>query len=202
MPRETNNYLFFPFAVPAQTGSYTVVASNIVGVTTSAVAVLTVSAEVPFFTSESGGAMVLWGQSVSLYASAVGGPPPTLQWLFNDTPIPRATNSYLTFPNAVPAQAGNYTVVASNIVGATTSAVAVLTVSAEAPFFTSEPQDLVVLWGGSVWLYASALGGPPPTLQWLFNGTSILRETNNYLTFPNAVPAQAGNYTVVASNIV
>jgi len=202
IPHATNNYFSFPYATPAQAANYTAVASNIAGVTTSAVAVVTVSAEAPFFTSEPGDVAVLWGESLSLYASAVGGPPPTLQWFFNGAPIARATNNYVYFNYAVPAQAGNYSVVASNVVGVTTSAVAVVTVSAEAPFFTSEPSDATVLWGESFSLYASAAGGPPPTLQWLFNGAPIARETNNYLYVNYAVPAQAGNYSVVASNVV
>jgi hypothetical protein len=68
--------------------------------------------------------------SVTFTVTATGNPPPKYQWYFNDTPIPNATNSVFTtngpFP---PASAGNYTVVASNVAGMTTSTPpAVLTV--------------------------------------------------------------------------
>src|SRR5262249_36168496 len=145
----TNNYFALSDVRPNQARNYSVVASNIVGVTTSAVAQLIVSAEAPYFTSEPSDLTVLWGDYVTFYAFAAAGPTPHLRWLFNGTPIPGATDNYYVIPSVVPTQAGNYSVVASNSVGVATSAVAVLTVQAEAPYFVSEPSDVAVFWGES-----------------------------------------------------
>src|SRR5438876_11175753 len=135
--------------------------------------------QAPFFTREPGDATVLWGDYVWLYASAVGGPPPALQWLFNGMPIARATDNDLPFPYAVPAQAGNYTVVASNIVGVTRSEERRVGEEGEAPLFTSQPGEATVVWGGYVMLYAAAYGGAAPVLQWLFNRMPIPGATHN-----------------------
>ena len=59
---------------------------------------------------------------------AIGTPTPTYQWKFNGSNITGATSSSYTKNNAQLSDAGNYTVVASNSAGSTTSATAVLTV--------------------------------------------------------------------------
>ncbi len=54
---------------------------------------------------------------------------PTYKWRFNGTNIPGATATNYTINNAQPSQAGNYSVVVTNAVGAVTSFNAVLTVT-------------------------------------------------------------------------
>ena len=50
------------------------------------------------------------------------------QWYFFSNPLDSATNSYLALTNVQPSQAGAYTVVVTNLVGAVTSAPALLSV--------------------------------------------------------------------------
>jgi uncharacterized delta-60 repeat protein len=54
------------------------------------------------------------GDEVSLQALARGVPPPHYQWFFNDEPIPNATNATLRYRTVSLAQAGQYSVTATN----------------------------------------------------------------------------------------
>ncbi len=69
------------------------------------------------------------GQSVLFSVVAEGIPAPAYQWRFNGVPLPGATNAALRINHVPPEQAGSYSVVAENFVGARTSAEAVLTVT-------------------------------------------------------------------------
>jgi hypothetical protein len=202
LPGSTNQNLYYQFATPAQSGNYVLVASNIVGVATSQVAVVTVNAQAPSFVTQPAGGSALWGNYFGFYGYASGGPPPSYQWLFNGLPIAGATNTYLQFSYVVPANAGNYRLVAFNAVGTATSAVAVLTVNAQAPTFTQQPSGQAVLWGDQVNFYGDAVGGPPPTFQWLFNNVQIPGATSRSLYLNPVTPSQAGSYRLVASNPV
>ena len=62
-----------------------------------------------------------------------GLPAPGYQWWFNGTPIAGATNASLTLPNVQTNQAGNYSVVLTNVAGSLTSASASLTLLPAAP---------------------------------------------------------------------
>ncbi len=71
---------------------------------------------------------VLIGKNVSFNAMAVGSQVLTYQWYFNaDTFLAGAQSKTLTLANTAPSNAGNYTLVVTNNYGATTSAVANLT---------------------------------------------------------------------------
>jgi hypothetical protein len=67
---------------------------------------------------------------------------------------------------------------------------------------TWPPQTQTAEVGSTVCLYASAEGFSPLKYQWIFNGTNNLGDptTNAFLRLTNVQPAQAGAYTVVASN--
>ena len=68
--------------------------------------------------------------------------------------------------------------------------------------FTQQPSSQSVILGDLVTFSANATGALPLSYQWQFNGDNISGETNNTLNFPEAQLAQAGNYSVVISNIV
>jgi hypothetical protein len=67
------------------------------------------------------------------------------QWLFNNVPLPSATNYNLTISNVQSNQAGGYSVVVTNASGSITSLVAVLTVDVTC---ISAAPGLVSLWKG------------------------------------------------------
>ncbi|MBL9210757.1 MAG: immunoglobulin domain-containing protein, partial [Opitutaceae bacterium] len=88
------------------------------------------AATAPVFTAQPAGQTVLAGATVTLSATATGSPTPAFRWRRNGVEIAGATNSTLVLPNVQPADAGDYTVVASNSAGSVTSAPATLTVVA------------------------------------------------------------------------
>jgi hypothetical protein len=68
------------------------------------------------------------------------------------------------------------------------------------PFLVRAPRSKAVEPGGTVKLYSEALGWPEPYYQWRQDGVDIPGETNSVLVLTNCGPAQAGAYTVTASN--
>ena len=183
-----------------QAGGYFIVVSNVAGSATSGVFTATVVYAAPRFSSVPTSTTIPVGSGfVTWYSAAYGGPTPALQWRFNGVDLPGQTNGYLQFFVASTNQAGLYTVVASNSLGST-SAVATLNVTEQAPYFSPPPANTTVLAGNYVSFYATALGAPPPTYQWQFNGTNLPGQTNSYLQFFVATTNQAGPYTLVASN--
>jgi hypothetical protein len=73
------------------------------------------------------------GADVVLIAAATATPAPSYQWRRNGLELAGATEPTLTLRNVQSSDAGDYTVVVRNAVGATTSAAAKLTVSANRP---------------------------------------------------------------------
>ncbi|MBE0545007.1 MAG: DUF4091 domain-containing protein [Verrucomicrobia bacterium] len=133
----------------ADVGDYTVVASNSVGVATSAVARLAgywqttpqIVSSPASLTRYAGGNAVFSVTSVSTNAL-------TYQWMFNDNPLehPYATQPALLLTNLDAGQAGQYAAVVSNAMGVVTSSVATLTVLVN-------PSEVSVVSGGSQWRY-------------------------------------------------
>jgi hypothetical protein len=122
------------------------------------------------------------------------------QWQFDGTNIYNATNASLVLTNLQTAEAGTYTVTVSNLAGVVTSSNAVLTVLSP-PVFTSSPSNQSVVAGVPVVFSAAATGTLPIAYQWQFNGVSITNATNTSLTFSDPLAANAGSYTLVATNL-
>lgn len=70
-----------------------------------------------------------------------------------------------------------------------------------APAITSQPQDQMVLLGGTATFSVVATGTAPLSYQWRKNGAN-LAATSATLTLTNVQAGQAGDYTVVVSNSV
>jgi hypothetical protein len=109
-------------------GSYSVVVSNPYGTATSANATLSVNTP-PVITSQPQGVSVIGGNTATFTVAATGSSPLAYQWRFNGGNIAGATSSSYSRVNAQGADAGNYSVVITNALGAVTSAVAPLTVN-------------------------------------------------------------------------
>src|SRR5262249_34071872 len=101
----------------------------------------------PTITSQPADQAALTGSSATFTVSAAGTSPLTYQWRFNGTNINGATTTSLTLTNVQFANAGNYSVLVTNQVGAITSSNAVLTVNAPPPCF-AVPSGLVGWWKG------------------------------------------------------
>ncbi|MHB8524113.1 MAG: immunoglobulin domain-containing protein, partial [Limisphaerales bacterium] len=130
---------------------------------------------------------------------ATGAGPVSYQWEINGAPIAGATNATLTLANLQPTQAGSYTVVVSNPVGAVTSAAAVLTVLVP-PTIATEPLSQAVTPGATVTFSVGVTGTSPLNYQWRFNGTPMGGAIGASLTLANVQLSQAGSYSVAVSN--
>jgi hypothetical protein len=98
----------------------------------------------PSITSQPTNQTVFVGQAASFSFSASGTPPFGYQWRFNTTNILNATNATLTLTNVQLSQAGNYSVLVTNIAGSTNSTAATLTVNV--PVCVPPPSGLVSWW--------------------------------------------------------
>jgi hypothetical protein len=173
---------------------------------TSAVAQLSVTIpDPPSIITQPQDLTVLPGQSATFTVQAGGSEPFIYQWYFDTTtPVPNANDSTLTITNVQVANAGNYSVVVSNLAGTVTSSDAVLNVNTNpvAPSFTSQPISAIVLAGNTATFSASVIGTQPISFQWNINGTPIAGANSNVLTLINVQLSDDGNYTLTASNNV
>jgi hypothetical protein len=195
----TNSALCLTNIQPSQAGSYTVVVTNVYGAATSAPALLTVSAE-PIIEDSPTNQQAMAGDTVNFSVVAVGLLPMAYHWFFETNAALEATNSVLCLTNVQPSQAGAYTVVVTNAYGATTSAPAMLTVTAK-PVIEDTPTNQQAMAGDTVNFSVVAAGAPPLTYQWFFGTNTLLRATNSTLCLTNVQPWQAGAYTVVITNV-
>lgn len=127
---------------------------------------------------------VTTGSSVTFTVTASGTPAPTYQWRKDGQNISGANSSSLTRSNVQIADAGTYTVVATNSAGAVTSNGAVLTVQST-PAFSLAPAAQRGSEGGTVQFTATADGTPAPALQWqrLPAGSSTWANLSNSGTY-------------------
>jgi hypothetical protein len=141
----------------SQAGPYTVVITNGFGAVTSSPAFLKVLATPPTLTLGPTSQTAWLGTSVSFQAAADGGPPLSFQWLFDGTnALPGATNTTLCLTDLQPAQAGAYSVVVTNTVGAVTSTVATLTLTPPVVTNSTETALRAALAAGGTVTFASS----------------------------------------------
>jgi hypothetical protein len=104
---------------------------------------LTVQNVAPFVTSNPTNSTVIAGQNAQFAVVAGGTTPMNYQWFFNDTNLLTGANgSMLTLTNVQFAQTGSYIVRITNIVGAVTSAPAILSLQGM-PNYTNQPPGVV-----------------------------------------------------------
>ncbi|MCX8157120.1 MAG: immunoglobulin domain-containing protein [Verrucomicrobiae bacterium] len=122
----TGMQLAFEDAQPEANGGYYVVASNAVGVATSAVVQVWVL-DPPVVTQNPASVNTTVGGSVTFTAAASGAAPLAYQWFFNNSPLPGATSATLQITNVQPQHAGQYYLRVTNLVGSAFSATVALT---------------------------------------------------------------------------
>ncbi len=194
---------------PGDIGDYTLVATNYVGSTTSAMA--TINILNPTITSQPLTQVVVGGNTGIFSVSSTGQQPLTYQWQFNGTNLTDgaqtsgSTNSILTISNAQNANAGPYQVIISNNYSAVTSSVAFLYIYAPVQII-GQPTNVAVLSGSNVSFTVTA-AGVPISYQWYFNGSpltdggNISGSKNPTLNITDAQIADTGIYTVQVTNV-
>ena len=159
----------------------------------------------PSITTQPTAQSVATGASVTLTAAASGTPPPTFQWNKNGTAIAGATSATLVLSNVSVADAAVYTVTVTNSAGTSTSAAASVTVSGPvtqgtAPAIVQSPSAQTVIVGATVAFNVTASGTPAPTYQWRKDSVALAGQTKASLILTGVTAANAGSYTVVATN--
>ena len=115
--------------------------------------------------------------------------PYSYQWYSNSVAIAGATDFAYTIPSATTnMDQWQYYVVVTNSLGSVTSAVATLTVAAEARI-TSSPTNLTVNEYQTATFNVSAVGYAPLAYQWYTNGFPALNATNSSYTTPAVAPS-------------
>ncbi|MEI8290916.1 MAG: choice-of-anchor tandem repeat GloVer-containing protein [Verrucomicrobiota bacterium] len=169
----------------------------------------------PFITGQPA-SQTNWSDSgVSFSASATGLPAPTFAWLKDGVPIVDSSHIYsvsngptstLYIAFADWTDAGNYSLIASNVFGVATSSIASLTVLESAPAITAQPAARTNQLGSGALFTVTASGLPAPVIQWrkdgvpLADGGNISGATNATLMVLNVTAASAGKYSATVSN--
>ncbi|MDB6124623.1 MAG: Immunoglobulin I-set domain protein, partial [Pedosphaera sp.] len=130
---------------------------------------------------------------------ASGTQPLKYQWKFNGANIAGATSPAYAINSAQAANAGNYSVLVTNLFSSVLSSNATLTVRT-APAITTQPANQTVALGGNAMFTVGAKGGLPLSYQWRFAGNVITNATDTTLTLNNVQNTNAGNYTVMVTN--
>jgi hypothetical protein len=128
LPGATSPTLTVPSAQAADSGEYTLVVTNTLGLINSRPAILTVLEPLRLLTQPLG-QIVAPGTTVTLSVVVSGHPPPIYQWRLNGVPIPGGIYPTLTISNAQPTNGGSYQVAVANIGGAISSDVASVVVT-------------------------------------------------------------------------
>jgi uncharacterized delta-60 repeat protein len=145
------------------------------------------------------------GTTAMFTVNATGAPPLAYQWskdgvaLADSGNVFGARSSVLRLANVQWADAGQYTVVVTNVVGTAKSRVASLTVLI-LPEILTQPQNQAVALGANVLFSVSVSGTPPLSYQWRKNGENIVGETSSTLALGVAGSGSAGIYSVVVSD--
>ncbi len=200
----TNATLILPQVQPSDSGNYTLIVSNALGVSTNANATLSVIATAPIITIQPTNTQSSFGNSATFAVAAVGSVPLRYQWQKEGVSILTATNASLTLSNLGFAAAGNYSAWVSNSIGATLSANAALTLtpvvawgagtvnSNLSPHYGQSRipaglSNVMALAGGGY--HSLALKSDGRVVAWGWNG---IGQTNVPTTLTNAVAIAAG----------
>lgn len=184
-------------AQPADAGSYSVVVSNKAGTVTSSSALLTLITP-PVITGGPQSQAVSVGQSVSFAVTVAGSRPMSCQWRFNGNPLPGATASSWLVVGARGVNAGSYSVVASNSLGAVVSSNATLGVIQNAAFGDNSlgqgialagPANLIAVAAGA-W-HNLGLGADGSVVAW---GDGFSGQCDVPVSLTNALAITAGGY--------
>jgi uncharacterized delta-60 repeat protein len=185
----------------ADSGTYSVMASNSLGTTTGVVSRLTVLD--PFISTQPSTQTVSAGQGVLLSVAVRGTFPFGYQWckdgsaLVNGPFVAGATSGLLTLSKVLGADSGEYTVIVTNAWGSVTGPVATLLV--KDPLITRQPPN-VQTNGGATAVFSVTAVGTDLQYQWQKADVDIPGATASSLALPNVQRVDADSYTVVVSN--
>jgi polygalacturonase len=187
-------------------GSYRLVAANAAGsrASSASTVAVTTSPVPPTIVKQPVSGTVLAGTPFKFSVTVNGTFPLTYQWLksidgVTYTPVTGAESATYNIASPSLEDEGYYEVTVSNIAGTATSTPVTLTVDQPLTIKT-QPVGAALNLGDNFTLTAEAVGKPAPTYQWYLNGTALPDATSASYAITSATGANAGIYTVVASN--
>jgi len=191
----TNATLTLPNLQLGNVGAYSVVVSNAYGQEVSQLAQLTL--QPILIANQPKNQTILVNSNMSLSVVALGAAPLFYHWQLNGNPLPNETNATLNLSPAGLANAGVYSVIVSNVYGATN-----ITFSLQVlpTFILARPVNQPVFRNGTAAFSLLVQSLIPVSYTWLFNGSEIPNATNSTLTLSNVQHAQAGTYSIILSN--
>jgi len=183
-------------------GSYTAVATNPRGYTTSAAAVLTVTSA-PLFTSQPPALKpVPSGGTASVAITVVGTAPISYQWFKGVDPVPGATKPSLGWSKPAASVEGTYFLRATNPHGVTDSQPMVVDIQ-DRPVITLHPQAATTLNADdTLTLQCAATGTDTLVYQWQLNGINVVGANAATLSITPVSWLHRGTYRCVISNAV
>ncbi len=156
-----------------------------------------VAASAPVITTPPVAQTATVGASATFSVVASGGPVLTYQWLKDGGTLAGATDASLVLNNITVADAGNYSVVLTTVVGSVTSTPVALSGSNPAPAITTQPASYAKIDAGSGGSLSVTASGVGLTYQWRRFGVAIPGATNATLPLSNLGFDASGYYDVV-----
>jgi trimeric autotransporter adhesin len=196
IPNATNSTYTISNAQTNQSGTYSVLVSNLTAVRISSNAVLQVSLP-PAITQQPVNAQTVEGIAAEFTVVAVGSPTLGYQWRKDGVNI-WATSAKLRIDIPVAGRDdGAYTCVVTNPYGTVTSQVATLTIYTK-PLITTQPQSLTVYAGMSAVFQVGASNAT--AYQWYKDDQLLSGATSPEYLINQASGGHAGAYKVLVSN--
>ena len=124
----------------------------------------------------------------------------TYQWSKNSSVIAGATTAHFIKGPLTAADSGQYTLSVTNSLGSAAFAVTVTVNPAVAPSISGQPTSVTLNSGGQLILAPTVDGSWPMVNQWSKNGRQILGENWALYSKGNITTADAGQYTLTATN--
>ena len=198
----TTTTLSIPSVATANAGTYTFLATNSCGTTTSAAATLAVNNK-PVINSLTTTSPVCAGNTATITAavSANGDNNLTYSWSLGGTIISGANTNILSIPNFQSANAGTYALVVTNSCGASTGS-STTTLQLQPTPAVANINDVTVCQAGTLNVAPTYtnVSGANVTYQWYFDGNVINGQTGAQLNISNIQSSQAGRYYVAVNN--
>ncbi len=194
LPGETRPTLVISNVQAFQAGTYSVRVSNVGGSIVSSNATLTVYMPASI-TSQPVSVSTNAGSNVIFQVSATGIGTLSYQWRKDGTNILGAEGAALSLTNVQLVDAGIYSVIVADAIGAMGSAPAVLTVILR-PAIIVHPASVTILENEAVTISVVATGTPPLHYRWRKGTALYLIDGPPTLSFPAASIIDAGAYNV------
>ena len=185
-------------ALLSHSGTYKLVAQNLLGRVESSAAVVVVQ-DPPRILTQPASADVTVGVRVLLVAG-ISGTDLQTQWFKDGQPLPGATNRTLDIQTVTFADAGSYRLRISNLLGTLISNEAELRVW-PAIEILQQPASARIRVGDSLRLFVTANGPQPLAYQWYRDNTQLAGKNSAELILTNTSLTDSGNYWVRITGI-